>query len=88
MYSLQWLIVPTLLREEELYTQMGFTDRYIYRRELGLVSLESSSSVENGIKKIFLFCFLQGVIQVYTSEKIRVNSVVFIHIFQYFRQFC
>ena len=55
------IFVPTLLRGEELYTQMGFfffvpwifADRYIHRRELRLVSLESSSSVEYGIKKIF-----------------------------------
>ena len=46
---------------EELYTQMGFfvqsilADRYIHRRELTLVSLESLSSVEYGIKKIFSF---------------------------------
>ena len=44
---------------EELYTQMGsffqtiLADRYIHRRELRPVSLESSSSVEYGIKKIF-----------------------------------
>ena len=31
-----------------------FADRYIYRRELRMVSLESSSSVEFGIKKIFI----------------------------------
>ena len=54
------LIVPTLLRGEELYTHMGFfvpwifAARYIHRRELRLVSLESSSSIEYGIKKIFL----------------------------------
>ena len=49
-----------LLRGEELYTQMGFffvqtilADRYIHRRELRLVSLESLSSVEYGIKKVF-----------------------------------
>ena len=52
--------VPTLLRGEELYTQMVFfvqsslADRYINRRELRLVSLESLSSVEYGIKKFFL----------------------------------
>ena len=54
------IFVPTLLRGEELYTQLGFffvpwifASRYIHRRELRLVSLESSSSVEYGIKKIF-----------------------------------
>ena len=44
----------------ELYTQMVFfvqtilADPYIHRRELRLVSLESLSSVEYGIKQIFL----------------------------------
>ena len=56
---------------EELHTQMGFfvqtffADRYIHRRELWLVSLESLSSLEYGINKIFLiFRFLEGVIEV------------------------
>ena len=35
------------------FVQSIFADRYIHRRELRLVSLESSSSVEYGIKKIF-----------------------------------
>ena len=75
------------------FVQTIFADRYIHRRELRLVSLKSSSSIENGIKKIF-FCivFLQGVIEVWTSEKSRVDSVVFIHIFRNFclnfNQFC
>ena len=43
----------------ELHTQVGFfvqsilADRYIHRRGLRLVSLESLSSVEYGIKIIF-----------------------------------
>ena len=41
-----------------------FAARYIHRRELRLVSLESSSSVEYGIKFFFHFRFLQGVIEV------------------------
>ena len=59
-YILKWVFI--------LYTQMGrnyilkwvvfvqtiLADRYIHRRELRLVSLESSSSVEYGIHKIFL----------------------------------
>ena len=54
-----------LLRGEELYTQFFFVqtifaDRYINRRELRLVSLESSSSAEYGNKKIFLFSFFTG----------------------------
>ena len=57
------IFVPTPLEGgEELYTQLGFfffvqsilADRYIHRREMRLVSLESLSSVECGIKKIFL----------------------------------
>ena len=36
------------------FVQWIFADRYIHRRELRVVSLESSSSVEYGIKKIFL----------------------------------
>ena len=58
MFSFLFLFRP-LLRGEELYTQMCFffvqtifADRYIHRKELRLVSLESSSSVENAIKKI------------------------------------
>ena len=56
------LVVPTPYEGEELYTQMGFfcffvqsifPDRYIHRRELRLVSLKSTSSVEYGIKKVF-----------------------------------
>ena len=56
--SLVYLFRP-FLRGEEVYTQMGFfvqtifADRYIHRRELRLVLLGSSSSVEYGIKKIF-----------------------------------
>ena len=72
---LSFLFRP-LLRGGELYTQMGFfvqtilADRYIPRRELRLVSLESLSSVEYRIKKFFEFRFLQGVIEVQTFEKI------------------
>ena len=57
------LLFRALLRGEELYTQIGFFvqtilgDRYINHRELRLVSLESMSSVEYGIKKIFFFRF-------------------------------
>ena len=54
-----------------LYTQIGFfvqtilADRNIHRRELRLVSLESLSSVEYRIKKIFFdIRLLQGVFEV------------------------
>ena len=63
--------VPTLLMGRNyilkwvFFVQTIFADRYIHRRELRLVSLESWSSVEYGIKKIFVnFRFLQGVIEV------------------------
>ena len=40
------------------FFQTILADRYIHRRELRLVSLETSSSVEYGIKKIFsIFVF-------------------------------
>ena len=54
------LIVPTPLEGGGtiystgfFFVQSIFADRYIHRRELRLVSLESSSSVEYGIKNIF-----------------------------------
>ena len=85
------VIVPTPLEGGGLYTQMGFfvqtilADRYIHHRELRLVSLESSPSVEYGIKKIFLFSFFTGLSGFEFLRK--VNSVVFIHIFRNFCQF-
>ena len=54
MYTTVTFLFRLLLRGEELYTQMEFfvqsivADRYIHRRELRLLSLESLSSVENG----------------------------------------
>ena len=65
MSSLKYLffIDRPFLMGEELYTQMVFfvqtilADRYIHRRELRMVSLESLSSVEYGIKKISIFVF-------------------------------
>ena len=92
-------IVPTLLRVEELYTQMGFfvpwifAARYIHRTELRLVSLESSSGVEYGIKKIFLiFVFYRELSRFKLLRKEEWIHVVFIHIFRNFclnfRRFC
>ena len=46
------------------FVQSIFADRYIHRRELRLVSLESSSSVEYEIKRFFSFRLLQGNIEV------------------------
>ena len=42
------------------FVQTIFAHRYIHRRELRLVSLESSSSVEYAIKKILLYSFFTG----------------------------
>ena len=72
------LLFRPLLRGggEELYTQMSFfvqsilADRYIHRTELRLVSLESLSSVEYGIKKIFLiFVFDREISRFKLSRK-------------------
>ena len=61
VYAIVWLFVPTPLvgggtiySNGFLFVQTILADRYIHRRELRLVSLESLSSVEYGIKKIFL----------------------------------
>ena len=61
------MIVPTSLEgggtiySNGFFVQTNFADRYIHRRELRLVSLESSSSVEYGIGKFFfLFSFFTG----------------------------
>ena len=43
-----------------MFFQTIFADQYIQRRELRLVSLESSTCIENGTKKIFLFPFFTG----------------------------
>ena len=57
--SLSSLFVPTPLEGEGTIYSNGFfvqsfsADRYIHRRELRLVSLESLSSAECGTKKIF-----------------------------------
>ena len=59
----------------------SLADRYIHRRELRLVSLESLSNVEYGIKKIFLFSFLTGRYRGLNFRENRVNSVDFIHLF-------
>ena len=87
--------VPTLLRGEELYAQTGFffvqsilVGRYIHRRELRLVSLESLSSVEYGIKKYLIsFRFFTRSYWGLNFWENRVNSVDFIHIFRSYRQF-
>ena len=72
--------VPTTLEGEELYTQMVFfvqtilADRYIHRRELRLVSLESLSSVEYWIKKIFLIFVFYRKLSRFKFWENRVNS--------------
>ena len=61
-----------------------FADRYIHRRELRLVSSESSSSVEYGIKKIFLiFAFYRELSRFKLLRKL-VNSHCF---YSYFPEF-
>ena len=61
-----WFFVPTPLEGGTIYSNGFFVqsilaDRYIHRREVRLVSLESLSSVEYGTKKIFLiFVFFTG----------------------------
>ena len=63
-----------------------FAARYIHRRELRMVSLESSSSVEYGIKKIFsIFDFYRELSRFKVLRKEEWLHVVFIHIF---RNFC
>ena len=60
-YFLHYHVVPTpLVGGGELYTQIGFAfvktilaDRYIHRREMWMVSLTDSSSVEFKINEIF-----------------------------------
>ena len=65
------------------FVQTIFADRYIHRRELRLVSLESSSNIEYRSKKIsFGFVFYRELSR---FKFRRVNSFVFIHIF---RNFC
>ena len=66
------------------FVQSILADRYIHRRELRLVSLESLSSVEYGIKKISLFSFLTGRYRGLNFRENRVNSVAFIHLFSEF----
>ena len=71
------LIVPTPLEGGGTIYSNGFffvqsilADRYIHRRELRLVSLESLSSVEYGIKKIFLiFVFDREISRFKLSRK-------------------
>ena len=58
--ALIYIFVPTPLEGGRtiysngvFFVQSILADRYIHRRELRLVSLESLSSVEYGIEKIF-----------------------------------
>ena len=66
------------------FVQSILADRYIHCRKLRLVSLESLSSVEYGIKKIFLFSFLTRRYRDLNFRENRVNSVDFIHLFSEF----
>ena len=52
------------------FVQSILADRYIHRREMRLVSLESLSSVEYGIKKVFLiFVFDREISRFKLSRK-------------------
>ena len=66
------------------FVQSILADRYIHRRELKLVSLESLSSVKYGIKFIFLIFFLTGRYRGLNFRENSVNSVDFIHLFSEF----
>ena len=65
-------VVPTpLVREGTIYSNGFFfvqsilADRYIHRREIWVVSLKSSFSLEFEIKKIFLnFVFFEGLLRI------------------------
>ena len=86
------LIVPTPLEgggrnyilKWVFFVQSILADRYIHSRELRLVSLESLSSAEYGIKKIFLFSFLTGRYRGLNFRENRVNSVDFIRLLSEF----
>ena len=87
----QLLFVPTPLEGGGTIYSTGFffvqsilADRYIHRRELRLVSLESLSTVEYEIKKIFWLSFLTGRYRCLNFRENRVNSVDFIHLFSEF----
>ena len=76
------LIVPTPLEGEGTIYSNGFffvqsilADRYIHRRELRLVSLESLSRVEYGIKKIFLIFIFNRELSRFKFRENSVNSV-------------
>ena len=66
------------------FVQSILVDRYIHRSELRLVSLDSFSSVEYGIKKIFLFSFLTRRYRGLNFRENRVNSVDLTHLFSEF----
>ena len=72
--------------KQVFFVQSILADRYIHRRELRLASLESLSSVEYRIKKIFWFSSLTGRYRGLNFRENRVNSVDFIHIFRNFWQ--
>ena len=74
-YTLNWVF----------FVQSILADRHIHRRELRLVSLESLSSVEYGIKKIiFGFSILTRRYRGLNFRENRVNSVDIIHLFSEF----
>ena len=74
MIGLGYIVIcsdPTLVGREELYNKIVFfvqsilADRFIHRRELCVLSLESTYILEYGIEKIFSELYsLKGVIEV------------------------
>ena len=69
------------------FVQTILADRYNHRRELWVVSLESLSSVEYGIKKtVSILAFYSELSMFKVFVNIRRNSAVFIHIFAFFNQ--
>ena len=74
-YILKWVF----------FVQSILADRYIHRRELRLVSLESLSSVEYGIKKIFFWLlFFTGRYRGLNFRENSASSVDFFHLFSEF----
>ena len=85
------IIVPTLLRVEELYNHMGFFcsdkfDRPIYStyRVVSGINKKAPPAWNMELNFFFEFRILQGVIVFWSFVNNRRISVVFIHIFRNF----
>ena len=83
---LEWGGGGTIYSNGFFFVQSICADRYNHRRELRLVSLVNSSSVEYWIEKIFLlFVFYRELSRFKLLRKADWNHVIFVHIF---RNFC